>query len=84
MKGASAEMCDNKRRVWVSRVSNPGKFIVMILNPEFPHLLPNDGEMSESELVTCLAEKYGCSQSEIESLINDARVNPELGPSDKS
>jgi hypothetical protein len=84
VKGASTEMLESKRRVWVRRVPHPGKFIVMIVNPEFPHLVPNDGEMSESELATCLAEKYGCSQPEIESLINEANVNPALETSTKS
>ena len=72
-------MSESKRRLLVQRM--PRKFIVIALNPEFPHLSPHDGQMTEQELRMCLAEKYGCSSSEIESLINVANTNPEVGPS---
>jgi len=75
-------MSESKGMLVVRCLRSSRKYIVMSLNPEFPHLSPNDGEMTEPELKTCLAEKYGRSSSEIESLINEANAIPEFGPSD--
>ncbi len=70
-------MSESKRQLLVQRMSR--KFIVIARNPEFPHLSPHDGQMTENELRTCLAENYGCSSAEIESLIIEANRNPEAG-----
>ena len=50
-----------------------GKFRIFVLNPEFPHLSRNDGELTEKELRSLLADKYRKSHSEIEMLIREAR-----------
>lgn len=66
-------MNENKKQLAVLRVSGSNKFIVVATDPEFPHLSANDGEMTEPQLKTRLAKKYGCSSSEIESLIREAQ-----------
>jgi hypothetical protein len=50
-----------------------GKFVVIVSNPEFPHLSRYDGALAEQELRTLLADKYRKSSSEIEMLISEAK-----------
>jgi hypothetical protein len=48
------------------------KFVVFVKNT----LSPNDGELSEQELRTLLADKYKNSPSQIEALIQQANERP--------
>ncbi len=56
---------------------SPGKFRVIVSNPEFPHLSPYDGVLTEQELRTLLTDKYTKSPVEIETLINEAKRKSE-------
>jgi len=49
-------------------------------NRTFPYLSPNDGELTEQELRTLLADKYGKSSAQIEALIQQANEHPALKP----
>jgi hypothetical protein len=65
----------------VTRIDRePIKFIVSVENKAFPHLSPNDGELTEQELRTLLADKYKKSSSQIETLIQQANEHPALKP----
>jgi hypothetical protein len=65
----------------VTRIDrHPVKFVVIVENKTFPHLSPNDGELTEQELRTLLADKYGKSSSQIEALIQQANEHPVLKP----
>jgi hypothetical protein len=65
----------------VTRIDrSPVKFVVIVENKTFPHLSPNDGELTEQELRTLLADKYGKSSSQIEALIQQANEHPALKP----
>jgi len=65
----------------VTRIDrSPVKFVVIVENKTFPHLSPNDGELTEQELRTLLADKYGKSSSQIEALIKQANEHPVLKP----
>jgi len=60
----------------VTRIDRrPVKFIVIMENKTFPYLSPNDGELTEQELRTLLADKYKKSSSQIEALIQQANEN---------
>jgi len=59
---------------------HPVKFVVIVENKAFPHLSPNDGELTEQELRTLLADKYRQSSSQIEALIQQANEHPALKP----
>ena len=59
---------------------HPVKFVVIVENKVFPHLSPNDGELSEQELRTLLADKYKQSPSQIEALIQQANEQRALKP----
>jgi hypothetical protein len=65
----------------VTRIDrHPVKFVVIVENRTFPYLSPNDGELTEQELRTLLADKYGKSSSQIEALIKQANEHPVLIP----
>jgi hypothetical protein len=56
------------------------KFIVIVDNNAVPNLSLNDGELSEPELRTRLADKYKKSPLEINALIEQANANPAIKP----
>ena len=65
----------------VTRIDrHPVKFVVIVENKAFPQLSPNDGELTEQELRTLLADKYRQSSSQIEALIQQANEHPALKP----
>lgn len=47
----------------------PGYFRLTVTNPEFPHLTDKHVTLIEEEMRTLLADQFGKSPSEIESLI---------------
>lgn len=65
----------------VTRIDrHPVKFVVIVENKTFPYLSPNDGELTEQELRTLLADKYGKSLSQIEAMVQQANEHPALKP----
>ena len=65
----------------VTRIDrHPVKFVVIVEDWTFPYLSPNDGELTEQELRTLLADKYRQSSSQIEALIQQANEQPALKP----
>lgn len=58
----------------------PAKFVLVVENKAFPHLSPNDGELTEQELRTLLADRYRQTSSQIEALIQQANEYPALKP----
>jgi hypothetical protein len=71
----------DKPRLAVTRIERrPVKFVVIVENKAFPQLSPNDGELTEQELRTLLADKYRQSSLQIEALIQQANQHPALKP----
>lgn len=56
------------------------KFVVVADNNAVPNLSLNDGELSEPELRTRLADKYKKTAPEIDALIEQANANPAIKP----
>ena len=73
-------MSDTPTPIVVRLDRHPVRFVVIVENKAFPHLSPNDGELTEQELRTLLADKYRKSSSQIEALIQQANEHPAVKP----
>jgi hypothetical protein len=69
-------MSEAVRPKLVRQEGGRGEFVVIVPNAEFPHLSPHKGKLTEQEVRNLLAEEYGMSRSEIESLIEGAPLIP--------